>query len=126
MSKSIDAQVVDSVFTGITDETKVDAHINTTYTGADGKPLPVTGAPATADADDWVAKVSSMSLSIKVTPKIGNDYLSVERAMTVDVNTRDKELLQGIWKNLQTQVVSGVFNTLGMTLKQLQEVKKGQ
>lgn len=126
MSKDISSEVVDAVFSGILDDKKVESHISTTYTGADGKPLEVTGSPANADTSDWVAKVSSMSLSIKVTPKIGNDYLSVERAMTIDVNTRDKELLQGIWKNLQSQVVSGVFNTLGMTIKQIQEIKKGQ
>lgn len=121
----INPEVVDAVFGSTTDAKDFVAQTKTVYTDAEGKEV-AQGAPTEAFTDkDWVARVSAMSLSIKVTPKIGNDYLSVERQITVDVNTLDKDTVHGIWKNLQEQVVSGVFNTLSMTLKQLNEVKKG-
>ena len=126
--EKIDAGVVDSVFDkDVTASTldSLEGQTKTVYTDKDGVEL-AQGAPDEAFSKaDWVARVSSMSLSIKVTPKIGNDFISVERAITVDVNTLDKEIVHGIWKNLQTQVISGVFNTLSMTLKQINDVKKG-
>jgi len=124
MSKNIDSQIVDSVFS--TDESELAPTMKTTMMDATGKVIAEGEPNAAVDPNDWVAKVSSMSLSIKVTPKIGNDYMSVERQIVVDVNTRDKDVVQAIWKNLQTQVISGVFNTLSMTLTKLTEVKTGE
>lgn len=126
--EKIDVGVVDSVFDAEVAAATLDStegQLKTVYTDKDGNEL-AQGEPDSAYTKaDWVARVSSMSLSIKVTPKIGNDFISVERAITVDVNTLDKEIVHGIWKNLQTQVISGVFNTLGLTLKQINDVKKG-
>lgn len=125
MPKKIDSQeIVDAVFNAENEE-QVEAQTKTQYLDKEGNVV-AEGKPSEVNTkEDWVARVSSMSLSIKVTPKVGNEYLSVERAITVDVNTLDKEIVQGIWKNLQDQVLSGVFNTLSKTLKQLQDVKKG-
>lgn len=123
---NIDPKIVDAVFPSSTTPQDFAEQTKTIYYDKDGKEL-AQGAPNETFTDkDWVARVSSMSLSIKVTPKIGNDFLSVERAMTIDLNTLDKDKVHGIWKNLQEQVVGGVFNTLAITLKQLNEVKKGQ
>lgn len=126
--EKIDVGVVDSVFDAEVAAATLDStegQLKTVYMDKDGNEL-AQGEPDSAYTKaDWVARVSSMSLSIKVTPKIGNDFISVERAITVDVNTLDKEIVHGIWKNLQTQVISGVFNTLGLTLKQINDVKKG-
>lgn len=127
MSKNneIDLEVVNAVLT--IDPKELEPQTKTEFKDAEGKVI-AEGNPAVAVADigsDWVARVSSMSLSIKVTPKIGNDFMSVERSITVDVNTLDKNIVQGIWKSLQEQVVAGVFNTLSLTLKQLNEAKKG-
>ena len=120
----LNADVVDNVFQA-TDGMSTDPFIKTEYKDSDGNVVG-NGSPVSAFSNaDWVARVSSMSLSIKVTPKIGNDFLSVERAITVDINTLDKDIVHGIWKDLQQQVTSGVFNTLSLTLKQLNEVKKG-
>lgn len=123
---NIDPKIVDAVFPSSTNPNDFVEQTKTVYLDKDGKEL-AQGAPNETFTDkDWVARVSSMSLSIKVTPKIGNDFLSVERAMTIDLNTLDKDKVHAIWKNLQEQVVGGVFNTLAITLKQLNDVKKGQ
>lgn len=123
---NIDPKIVDAVFPSSTNPNDFVEQTKTVYLDKDGKVL-AQGAPNETFTDkDWVARVSSMSLSIKVTPKIGNDFLSVERAMTIDLNTLDKDKVHAIWKNLQEQVVGGVFNTLAITLKQLNDVKKGQ
>ena len=124
MSHKLDSQIVDAVFS--TDADELAPTTKTELKDVDGNVV-ATGEPGKITMpQDWVARVSSMSLSIKVTPKIGNDFLSVERAITVDVNTLDKEVVQQIWKNLQSQVISGVFNTLGLTLNKLTEVKSGE
>lgn len=124
MSQKLDSQIVDAVFS--TDADELAPTTKTELKDVDGNVV-ATGEPGKITMpQDWVARVSSMSLSIKVTPKIGNDFLSVERAITVDVNTLDKEVVQQIWKNLQSQVISGVFNTLGLTLNKLTEVKSGE
>lgn len=124
MSQKLDSQIVDAVFS--TDADALAPTMKTELKDEDGNVV-ATGEPGKITMpQDWVARVSSMSLSIKVTPKIGNDFLSVERAITVDVNTLDKEVVQQIWKNLQSQVISGVFNTLGLTLNKLTEVKSGE
>lgn len=119
----LDSQVVDSVFAPANED--YSPIIKTEFKDKEGNVV-ANGTPSEPFSNkDWVARVSSMSLSIKVTPKIGNDFLSVERAITVDINTLDKEIVHAIWKDLQQQVTSGVFNTLSMTLKQLTDVKKG-
>lgn len=124
MSQKLDSQIVDAVFS--TDADELAPTMKTELKDVDGNVV-ANGEPGKITMpQDWVARVSSMSLSIKVTPKIGNDFLSVERAITVDVNTLDKEVVQQIWKNLQSQVISGVFNTLGLTLNKLTEVKSGE
>jgi hypothetical protein len=124
MSQKLDSQIVDSVFS--TNAEELTPTMKTEMKDSLGNVV-ATGEPNSLQlGNDWVARVSSMSLSIKVTPKIGNDFLSVERAITVDVNTLDKEVIQQIWKNLQSQVISGVFNTLGLTLTKLTEVKSGE
>ena len=124
MSQKLDSQIVDAVFS--TDADELAPTMKTELKDEEGNVV-ATGEPGKITMpQDWVARVSSMSLSIKVTPKIGNDFLSVERAITVDVNTLDKEVVQQIWKNLQSQVISGVFNTLGLTLNKLTEVKSGE
>lgn len=124
MSQKLDSQIVDSVFS--TNAEELTPTMKTEMKDSLGNVV-ASGEPNNIQlGNDWVARVSSMSLSIKVTPKIGNDFLSVERAITVDVNTLDKEVIQQIWKNLQSQVISGVFNTLGLTLTKLTEVKSGE
>lgn len=120
----IDPQIVDALFKPTTDATEFIPQTKTIYYDKDGNEI---GAGIPTDVftkADYVARVSSMSLSVKVTPKVGNDYLSVERQITLDINTLDKEIIYAIWKDLQEQVVGGTLNTLTMTLKRLNEVKK--
>jgi len=108
-------EIVNNVFPGTVDPTDFAPQIKTTFKDAQGAEL---------KGSDWVARVSSMSLSLKVTPKIGDTYVSVERALTVELNTLDKEIVQEIWKDLQKQVVGGVFSSLSLAVKQLSEAKK--
>ena len=120
----IDPQIVDALFKPTTDATEFIPQTKTTYYDKDGNEIG-EGAPTDIfTKGDFVARVSSMSLSVKVTPKVGNDYLSVERQITLEINTLDKEIIYGIWKDLQEQVVGGTLNTLTMTLKRLNDVKK--
>ena len=65
-----------------------------------------------ADQPEWVAKVSQMSLSVKVTPKIRDVFVSVEKSLTVDVNTRDSEVVQAIWEQMQDTVLTDTIDTV--------------
>lgn len=111
-------EIIENVFPGTTDPKDFEAQTKTTLLDKDGNKIDPQG-------DDWVARVSSMSLSVRVTPKIGDTYVGVERELTIEVNTRDKKVVDEIWKQLQQQVVGGVFNTLSMAVKQLSDIKKG-
>ena len=64
------------------------------------------------DQDQWVAKVAQMSLSVKVTPKIRDVFVSVEKSLTVDVNTRDSEVVQAIWEQMQETVLTDTIETV--------------
>lgn len=112
-------EIIENVFPGTGDAIDMEPQTKTTYFDKDGNPI------EKPSDEGWVARVASMSLSIKVTPKIGDTYVSVERALTVEVNTKDKKIVDDIWKQLQQQVVGGVFNTLSLTVKQLSDIKKG-
>ena len=125
MKKQIDSQIVDAVFS--TEPEKLVPLTKTVLKDEVGKVVAMDNIPGSDVAGGkWVARCSSMALSIKMTPKIGNDYMSVEAQMTVDVNTLDKEVVYAIWKDLQSQITSRVYNTLLMTVKQLNEIKKAQ
>lgn len=118
--------VVDQVFGGenATTPEVIEPQVKVEMKDSAGKTI-ATGSLADSKlSEDWVARVSSMSLSIKVTPKIGDTYVSVGRDMTIDLNTLDKAIVQGVWKDLQKQVISGVFDSLTMTIKQLSEARK--
>jgi hypothetical protein len=123
--EQIDSQIVDAVF-GIEPEQLIPL-TKTVLKDENGEVVQMEGIPGSDVATGkWVARVASMALSIKMTPKVGNDYLSVEAQMTVDVNTLDKDIVYGIWKDLQGQITSRVYNTLLLTKKQLDEMKKAQ
>lgn len=116
-------EIIENVFPGTTKAEDFEPQTKTIYLDKDGKEI-AQGTPNEAGSD-WVARVASMSLSVKVTPKVGDTYVSVERALTIEVNTKDKKVVDDIWKELQRQVVAGTFNSLAMVVKQLSEVKKG-
>lgn len=119
-------EVLDAVFGATDNPEQVIDQTKTVYQDKDGNIL-AQGKPSEVVVNsDWVARVSSMSLTVKVTPKIDDTFLSVERGMTVDINTFDRDKIDGIWVQLQSEVVGGVFNTLTKVQKQMQEVKKGR
>lgn len=111
--------VMETVFPGTSAPEDFTPQTKTTYYDEAGNEV------LPPEKEGWIARVSSMSLSIKVTPKIGDTYISIERALTVDLNTHDKKIVQEVWTDLQKQVVGGVFNTLSIVSKQISEVKKG-
>lgn len=117
--------MMESVFPSSTAAEDFIPQTNTVYTDAAGKEVARGPIEDVKQPKDWVARVASMSISIKVTPKVDDTFVSVERGMTVEVNTMDKKILGEIQADLQKQAVASVFNTLTTVIKQMREVKKG-
>lgn len=115
----LDAKQVDELFTQAPEEITKDgilnagAQLKAEVKGVKGETLS-EGAlmDVQQDQDQWVAKVAQMSLSVKVTPKIRDVFVSVEKSLTVDVNTRDSEVVQAIWEQMQETVLTDTIDTV--------------
>lgn len=110
--------IMDSVFGGSKDPENFVELTKTEYKDEQGKDVLPT------PDDSWVARVASMSLSIKVTPKVGDVYVSVENGMVIDLNGKQpKEIVSKVWSDLQKQVVEREFSSLTKAIEELSKVK---
>lgn len=110
--------VLNSVFGGSEDPENFKELTKTEYKDAQGNDVLPT------PDDSWIARVASMSLSIKVTPKVGDIYVSVENGMVIDLNGKQpKEVVSKVWADLQKQVVEREFSSLSKAIEELNKVK---
>lgn len=127
--RKVDPAIVDSVF--IEDDGKsetayrTDAQIETVVTDKTGEVIAV-GSPneVKASMPTWVARVSQIHMTMKVTPQIKGVFVGVEKGMTIELNTFDPTIVDMIVTDLDDRIFSDVFNGLSRATKIIEESKK--
>lgn len=72
----------------------------------------------------WVARVSQIHMTMKVTPQIKGVFVGVEKGMTIELNTFDPSIVDAVVQDLEDRIISDVFNGLSRATKIIEDSKK--
>lgn len=119
-SKTLTPEMVDDIFeldvmSDVEKMTIIDKEAQVSVVAKNEKGETIMEKTAVKDVqltEEWLARVSDISLSVKVTPKIRDTFVSVEKAMTININTMDAETVQDIWESLQDTVIADTLDTV--------------